>query len=495
MEIRDYLRMLRRGWPAVVLITMLFVGVAAGYLALAPKRYDATTVLFVSAANPKSINDLQQGAQFSRSAAITYAEIIDSVTVLGPVAERLRPQMNVAELVDMVQSKPRRTAGSVPDTTLIDITVSAPQRGQVATIANAVGLRATQVIPDLEDTASGRDLVQIQQIRQAVEPTHAASPNTKGTIALGFVVGLFVGLAVTIVAQALDNRIRRVEEIRQLADVPLLAALPRLKRAERRGLVVRDRPSSEAGEAFRTLRTNISFLGSEDRPSLLITAVSGDRDSPQVPVNLAWTLAQTGQRILLIDLDLRRSTVGDMLGIQSGTGMSDVLAGQQSVLAAIRPTEHRCLSVVLSGTAQPSPSELLSAPLMGEVLTWMERNYDHVILHAPPLLSYTDAAVVSGLVGGTLITVAAGSTQAQQLTTALITLANIRVKPLGLVLTHVHNPSIGPAKVRSGMTRTRRRPSRGVAQPVQPQWLERESRNGHGPRHAADEEESKPSAR
>ena len=489
MEIRDYLRMLRRGWPAVVLVTILFVGIAAGYLALAPKRYDATTVLFVSAANPKSINDLQQGAQFSGTAAITYAEIIDSVTVLGPVSELLRPQMKVDDLAAMVKSTVR------PETTLIDITVSGTDRRRVATIANTVGLSATRVIPELEATSSGRGLVRIQQIRWAVEPTRAASPNAKRTIALGFVVGLFVGLAVTIVAQTLDNRIRHVEEVRQLADVPLLAALPRLKRSERRGLVVRDRPTSEAGEAFRTLRTNIGFLGSEDRSSLLITAVAGDREGAQVPVNLAWTLAQTGQQILLVDLDLRRSTVGDMLGMQPGTGMSDVLAGKHSLVDVIRPTEHRYLSVVLSGTAQPSPSELLSAPSMSDVLTWMERHYDHVILHAPPLLSYTDAAVVSGAVGGTLITVAAGSTQGQQLTTALIALANVRVKPVGLVLTQVHSSSMGQAKVRSGVTRTRPRPGRSLTQPIQWEWSERESKNNHGARYAADHDAGRPSER
>jgi polysaccharide biosynthesis transport protein len=487
MEIRDYLRMLKRGWPAVVLITTIFVGIAAGYLVLAPKRYDATTVLFVSAANPKSISDLHQSAQFSGTAAITYAEIIDSGTVLEPVAERLRPQMEVDDLAEMVESIVRE------ETTLIDVTVSGTERRQVAAIANAVGLSATRIIPQLEETASGRDLVRIQQIRSAAEPTRAASHDVKRTIALGFVVGLCVGLAVTIVAQTLDNRIRHVEEIRQLADVSMLAAIPPLKRGERRGLVVRDRPSGEAGEAFRTLRTNISVLGSRDRPSLLITAVTGDRDGAQVPVNLAWTLAQTGQQVLLVDLDLRRSTVGDMLSMQPAIGMSDVLAGQHGLQDVIRPTEHPCLSVVLSGSAQPSPTELLTAPSMTDVLTWMERNYDHVILHAPPLLSYTDAAVVAGLAGGTLITVAAGNTQGQQLTTALIALTNVRVKPLGLVLTHVNN-SIGSAKVRSGMERTRLRPRSG-SQPVPRERSERESKNVHRARHAADQDGGRPPGR
>jgi capsular exopolysaccharide synthesis family protein len=227
----------------------------------------------------------------------------------------------------------------------------------------------------------------------------------------------------------------------------------------------------------------------------MITAVAGDRDGAQVPVNLAWSLAQTGQQILLVDLDLRRSTVGDMLGIQPGAGMSDILAGQHSLLEAIRPTEHSSLSVVLSGTAHPSPSELLSTRSMSDAVAWMEQHYDHVILHVPPLLSYTDAAVVSGAVGGTLITVAAGSTQGQELTTALITLANLRVKPLGLVLTHVRNSSIGQAKSRIGTTRSRTRPGRGTAQPLQWEWSEPQSKNGHGPRHAADQERSWPFGR
>jgi polysaccharide biosynthesis transport protein len=454
MEIRDYLRMLRRGWLAIMLVTAVFLGIAGLYLALAPKRYDAVTVLFVSAANPQTIDDLQQGSQFARSASITYSEIIDSVTVLGTVAVELRPESSVDELADMV------TATVRPETTLIDIGVSGPDPERVARVANAVGARAVEVIPRLEQAPGRRPLVRVQQIRPAMEPVRAASPNVKRTLALGFVVGLCVGLAGTVIAQTLDNRIRRVEEVRKLADVPLLAALPRLKRAERRGLVVRDSPSSEAGEAFRTLRTTIGFLEAMDRHSLLIAAVANDRDGSQVPVNLAWTLAQTGQRILLVDLDLRHSAVGDMLGIAPGAGMSDTLTGGERLIEVIRPTDHPYLSVVLSGTGQPGSSELLSAPTMSSALNWMERHYDYVILHSPPLLSNADAAVVSVTVGGTLVTVAAGRTQAQHLTTALLALSNLRVKPLGLVLTQVHSSSIDIARAKGGPPRSRARGGR-----------------------------------
>jgi capsular exopolysaccharide synthesis family protein len=479
MEIRDYLRMLRRGWPAIVLITAIFVGSAGIYLILAPKRYDAVTVLYVSTSNPISIDDLQQGSQFSKSAAITYAEIIDSVTILADVSEELRPQISVDQLAEMV------TATVRPQTALIDISVSGPDPVRAAAVANLVGATAVREIPRLERTATGRTLVRMQEIRQAEEPVTAASPNIKRTIALGFVVGLCVGLAVTIIAQTLDSRIRRVQEVRQLVDVPLLAAVPRLKRSQQRGLVVRDRPSSEAGEAFRALRTNIGFLESKDRRSLLITAVDNDRDGALVPANLAWSLAQTGQRILLVDLDLRRSAVAEILGMTSAAGMSDLLAGQDRLENLIRPTDHPYLSVVLSGTAQPGPSELLSTPAMAGALKWMERQFDHVILHAPPLLSYTDAAVVSVAVGGTLITVAAGSTQAQHLTTALLALANVRVKPRGLVLTHVDSSSIDLARIKGGGgTRLRGRAGRIVAQPLQWEWPEETANGSYRPTHA-----------
>lgn len=429
LDLRDYLRMLRRGWPVVALVTLLVIGLAALYLAFAPKTYESTTALFVSAGAPQDIGDLQRGAEFSTKAATTYADIVDSATVLGPVAEQLRPQLSADELIEMV------TATARESTTLIDIAATGDDPGQAAAVANATAVSATRVIPLLEGTTQGQPLVQIQQIRPAVEPVSAVSPDAKKVLALGFIVGLCIGLAVTITAQTLDTRIRRVDDVRELTEVPLLAVLPQRARAAQRGLVVRDDPTGAAGEAFRTLRTNVRFLESAQRRSLVFTAVADDRDGALVPLNLAWSLAQAGRRVLLVDLDLRRSTVGEALGIDAGAGLADVLTGRADLPAVIQHVTHPGLRVVLSGTTQASPSDLLSAPILTTVLRRMEQDHDYVILHAPPLLSYTDAAIVSGAAGSTFVTVAAGRNRSHELTTALRALANVRVRPLGLVLT------------------------------------------------------------
>jgi capsular exopolysaccharide synthesis family protein len=429
VEIRDYVGMLRRGWPAIVLITVAVLGLTAVYLQLAPKRYEAHAVVYVSPKSPETFNDLVQGGSFASNVVTTYAEMIDSAVVLGPAAASLHPQRSVAELNDMVSADVR------PETRLIDIVVNGSNTQDVTAIANAVAGSASRIIPGLDAGPNGASLVRVQQLRQAVEPTKASSPVVKRTLALGLIVGLCLGLGVTIAAQALDTRLRRVDDVRALTSLPLLAVLPPPSRAERRGMVVRDQPRGSAAEAYRTLRTNMRFREATDRRSFVFASVADDREGAQLPVNLSWTLAQAGQRVLLVDLDLRGSTVGDTLGIDSHGGMADVLMGQVTVAEVLHGTEHPNLDVVLSGTLQPSPSELLTEPALGGVLQEMEQNYDYVILHVPPVLTYTDAALISVSAGGTFIAVAAGRTRAQELSTALAALANVRIKPLGLVLT------------------------------------------------------------
>lgn len=428
MELRDYLQMLRRRWPAVVLITVLFVGCAALYLVIAPKRYESTTTLLVSGTGLRTVDDLQQSVQVAGKAATTYAAIIDSATVLGPVAGDLRPQRDVDDLLTSVSA-------TVPtDTTLIVITAADDRAEGAAAVANAVAAASSRILPTLAPAADGTPLVRIDKIRPATEPTAAVSPNTKRVLVLGFVVGLCVGIATVIVAHTLDTRIRRVDDLRPLTRLPVLAVLPAARRSRRSGLTGTDELVGPGGEAFRTLRTNLRFLETPGQRSLVVTAVADHGDGARVAVHLARSLAQAGRRTLLVDVDLLESPVAEMLGLDVGSGLADVLTGRAELARVVRGTRHPGLRVLLSGTPHLGPSDLLSSPMLTGVLRRLEQEHDFVVLHAPPLLRSTDAAVVSGATGGTLVTVAAGHTRAQDLQTALAALANARVTPLGVVL-------------------------------------------------------------
>lgn len=438
VELQDYLRMLRRGWRTILGIIVLAMMLAVAYLVVAPKQYEATTALFVSASDPSTIDDLQQGNQFAGTAVITYAEIIDSSSVLDPVARELRPQRDVDQLVAMVTCAVRE------ETTLIDVTAAGNDPEEVATVANAAAESAIRIIPTLQTTPSGRPLVRVQQIRPAIQPVSAVSPDVQRVLAIGLIAGMFVGLATTIARQTLDTRIQRAEDLRALTEVPLLAVLSRLGlgwRARLLGrsgppsLAVRDAPSGPAAESFRTLRTNLRFLGSRNRRSLVFAAATDDNDEVQVPANLAWSLALTGQRVLLVDLDLRRSAVGDAHGIDAGPGLADVLMQKVDLSLVIHEIEDSGLRILLSGTPHPSPSDLLSRPTMAGLLRRLEEENDYVILHAPALLSYVDAAVLSETAGGTVVSVRAGRTRRQELSKALDALEGVRVKPMGMVMT------------------------------------------------------------
>lgn len=448
MEIRDYLRMLRRGWPTIVLVTAIGVGLALGYLAVAPKRYEATAVLYVSTAAPESTTDLQLGLQFAVNAAPTYADIVQSPEILGPVAEQLMPNRSLADLEQMVSANARES------TALIDVTASAPTASEAANIANAVATTAGDVIPTLtpQRSTSARPIIQLATVRNAPEPEAPVSPNSKRILAIGFIVGAALGLGLAIARQALDTRLRRPEDL-ALSQVPLLAVLPRPKRSERTHIVVRDDSASPGVESYRSLRTNLAYLESDERRSLLFTGV-GHRDEAKVPVNLAWSIAQAGRRVLLVDLDLRQSAVRDLLHLQVGDGISDVLAGKADLASIVHPTTQPGLEVVVAGATQLNPSDLLSSPVMARVLREAEAQYDYVVLHAPPLLAYTDAAVVSRVAGQTLLTVRSG-TRTVDLETSLAALRNVRVEPLGLVLVGAPANVGDLSKVRGSWARPR----------------------------------------
>lgn len=430
MELRDYLQMLRRGWPTVVVSGLLGLIAALGYLSVTPQQFQATATVLIVPDRPGTLTDLQLGTQFTVTAAPTYADLIESEVILAPAAEAAVSPADAQTFAGLV------TATAREGTSLIDIVATGGSGAEAAMTANEVATSAATVIPALSRAGSsaGTALVDIQVVGVAVDPGAPVSPVASRILTLGVIIGLLLGLAVAITRQSLDTTLRRPDDLRASTSVPLLTTLPRLGRKHRNGVVVRDRPSSPAVETYRSLRTNLSHLGTDDRRSLLFTAVSTTRGNAEVPVNLAWSMAQGGRSVLLVDLDLRQSPISALLELR-GPGVSEVLADGVEMFDAIQVTSQPGLDVMPAGDVRGNPSDLLSGASMAELLRLAEKHYEVVVLHAPPVLSYTDAAVVSRMAGHTLVVVTAGTSRVAQFRSALSVLGNVRVQPLGLVLT------------------------------------------------------------
>lgn len=459
MELRDYLGMLRRGWPTVLILLLVSVALAGLYVVTTPKQYSTSSVIVISPKNPKTFTDLQQGSQFTVDRASTFAQIIDSQQVLGGVAK----QLNYALTVDQLEGKV--LAGSRMSTSIIDISVTAGSAAEAESIANATATVAAQVIPNVSLGKSGSStLVTVDVLRKSTPALVTVSPRSTRIIAIGFVVGLALGLALAVARQALDTKLRLPADVQRLALGPLLAVVPRPTRRQRSGVLVRDDPAALAGESYRSLRTIVSDTSARSRGSLLVVGISEEVTSAQVAVNLAWSIAQAGREVLFVDLDMRHSPSGAMLGLHGDPGMADVLTGNAELDDVIHETSHPLLYAAMSGTAHQNPSDLISSKRMEQSLTLAEGRYEFVVLHAPPLLRFTDAAVVAMFSAQTLVAVSAGRTRTAELTEAVGVLRNVRVDPVGFVLCGTR----GIVGKMQWLLRTTGRPARSSAAPLPP---------------------------
>lgn len=204
-------------------------------------------------------------------------------------------------------------------------------------------------------------------------------------------------------------------------------------------IFMQENPKSPIAEAFRTLRTNIQF-SNIDKPikSMVITSSGPGEGKSTVSVNLATTIVQSGKSVLLIECDLRKPTVYKYFNINSLKGLTNILVGNEKhtdVLYSAKRTGK--FHVITSGPIPPNPAELLGSKKMKDFIKNMEKEYDMVILDAPPIGVVTDSAVLSTVVDGTLLVCCVGQVDINSATRAKDLLDKVNANVLGVVLNKV----------------------------------------------------------
>ncbi|MBI3978842.1 MAG: CpsD/CapB family tyrosine-protein kinase [Chloroflexi bacterium] len=206
----------------------------------------------------------------------------------------------------------------------------------------------------------------------------------------------------------------------------------------RERLVTYSQPRSAVAEAYRQLRTNIQF-SSLDRPirTLLVTSTSPDEGKSTTLANLAITIAQTGNRVVLVDCDLRRPTMHTVFGVKNGTGVTGLMLSDGGEEAALQESGIPNLLLLPSGPLPPNPSELLSSRRLSQILDRLSAVADYVLLDSPPVIAVTDAAVLASKVDGVLLVVRAGKTKREMARKAKQLLEKVNARLVGVVLNDV----------------------------------------------------------
>ncbi|MBU1656560.1 MAG: CpsD/CapB family tyrosine-protein kinase, partial [Candidatus Omnitrophica bacterium] len=170
-------------------------------------------------------------------------------------------------------------------------------------------------------------------------------------------------------------------------------------------------PRSTIAEAYRSLRTSIMFTAVEHKRKVLLFTSSGPREGKTTTaINLAIVMAQSGEKTLLLDADLRQPRIEKTFNIKIERGLSEIIAADEDIDAALNHTDIQNLDVISCGTIPPNPSELLGSKKMDALLEKLEKRYDRIIIDSPPVLAVTDAVVLSGRVDGTILVVKCGET-------------------------------------------------------------------------------------
>jgi capsular exopolysaccharide synthesis family protein len=192
-------------------------------------------------------------------------------------------------------------------------------------------------------------------------------------------------------------------------------------------------PRSPAAEAYQSLRTNIEFSGLERTlHSLLVTCADADTDKSRALANLAVVMAQAGDRVIVVDGDLRRPQQHEIFGLGNSRGLTDWLkeGGAPSLQESVTPG----LRVLTSGALPPNPVALLSSNRLAELLAELSSEADYILCDAPPVLAVTDAALWAGKVDGVLLVINAGRTKRDQAKRARDVLEKVRAHIVGAVL-------------------------------------------------------------
>jgi succinoglycan biosynthesis transport protein ExoP len=496
MEILYYFRVLRKWWWLIVAATL--VSTVSSYFAVSrmPRVYQATSTVRIGQALDVP-NPTYEDFSISQQLARTYSDMVTRQPILVAAADALGlpfspgPQDVTASIVPGTQlleisvrdTDPER-ARALADEIARQLILQTPNEIEkdnarqtfvqtqlanlekniqttedeiVAAQAQLAGADSARAIQEYEGNISAlqqklasyqatyASLLQsvekrtnyISVFEAATTPGYPISPRVMQTVLMAAAIGLILAIGGAILIEFIDDTVKTPEDVQKAMNLTPLGAIGEIAGAtrEERLITAQELPSPII-EAYRVLRTNLQ-VSSVDEPlrTLLVTSASPYEGKSTTVANLGAIMAQAGHSVVLVDADLRRSSLHRYFGVSNKKGLTDsLLMDEPAPDGWLQETGIENLRVLTSGPLPPNPSELLGSKKMHSLIERLAQDTDIVIFDTPPVLPVTDAMVLAANVDGVLLVTEAGKTRRTAARQASESLQKVRARILGVVL-------------------------------------------------------------
>jgi Mrp family chromosome partitioning ATPase len=469
-QLRDFGRVLREQWWLIAVCLLVSAAAAVAYAETRPRDYQATARLLLQQDNPGSLIAGTPGTFVDPvRQATTDQQLATSGAVAARVAERLHlgpragaafsgvaasvaPDSSVLTITD--RSRNPRLAARVANGFAAEYIAFRQETSQqrlgkaLRTIgrkvrsaprADRAALRAQLAKARLAIAGNGPDA---QVVQRASVPTATVGPRISHKLAVGLLFGLLLGIALAVLRDRLDPRVKRVGDVKAIfPGVPLLATIPR-PRPGKRGATM-------TVEGFRTLQSNMDVRCPNGRPrTMLVTSAgSGDGKSSTI-VNLGLAMNEQRHKAVVLEADLRRPALSNSLGVSKNGGLSKVLSGRGTLedalaYASLSPSSKRSgpavalagkLAIVPAGSSPAKARSLLSGEAMDSVLEAASFAGDTILIDGPPLGLFSDMLPLAKRVDGVIVAVRLYHSRKDELERFAEQLVSSEVRPAGLVV-------------------------------------------------------------
>jgi len=375
---------------------------------------------------------------FAARAANAYATAYISQTreqfVKSQLASEASVQRQINNLQTQIDSVQSQLAGT-PSSGAVSQSALQTQLTGLYLQQSALKSQLSQLQLTTAQSSSGGQLV-----TPAVPSATPSSPKIGRDIGIAIVAGLLVGIGFALLRDNLDDRVRGKDQLEQIVPgIPVLGLIPVINEwrdQKRPYLVAQTHPKSPPSEAYRGLRTSVQFMALENPTKVLqITSPSAGDGKTTTSANLAWIMADAGQRVVLIGCDLRRPRIHEFFGLANDIGFTSVLLGEAKLQdALLRVPDQPRLHMLPTGPVPPNPSELLSSAKTREVFKHLRDYADIVVVDSAPVLPVTDAAVLSTHADAILLVVSAGMDSRRNVARSVEMLNQINAPLVGTVL-------------------------------------------------------------